>query len=377
MAPALREVWHKGKVYPSSSQICHYWIRECDETNKVSPSSIKISQLVKLKVCWREKSEWRVLFTGQRMSGTISGSILGGKVCKWRMGWVELRKWKAWTKHVKHLREKNWKWEKRPRGKEHWWRKPLFFLNSHSLILLPKEFLQPRLLLEILSCLEKKRPLLECSVCFNTLILIEHGSFPFRMVQEPWVKTCEAQGSLRSMNLRLTRDKDSVQSSQPVMSDSLCTPWIAARIGQIKWETWCSKMWPGLYRTVIHIAWSLVQPYQQWGWESRYLQWQLGFQHGKGFAWALAHGWEAGGSEVQMSHLWILCSSLKHYFRSSEIFFISLTGSLLYPSPFKSMLKANSFSQMLPPSSSFRMPFYSLSFDNPPLISLTFPLSVL
>lgn len=142
---------------------------------------------------YRSENEWKLFQEG----------FLEEVACKWRMGWVELESnEKAWTKQVKHLGEKNWKWEKRPRGREHWWRKPLFFLNSHSLYSFPKsifnlDYFQKCFFFFFKDCC------LQCTLTW--LILIEHGDFPIQWLQELWVKhPLRLRAASGSMNLRLT-----------------------------------------------------------------------------------------------------------------------------------------------------------------------------
>lgn len=205
MAPALRKYDKVGKLYPSSSLICHYWIRECDETNEVSPSSTKICHCQIVKVCWREKSEWRVLFIGQRMSGNYF------RKASWRRwlvneGWVGL----SW-REMKKPEQSMWSIleEKTESGKRGPGVKSIDEENHYSFSIpthyTPSQRVSAALIPSRNTFFRKKKKdcCLQCALTW--LILIEHGGFPIQWLQELWVKhLLRLRAASGSMNLRLT-----------------------------------------------------------------------------------------------------------------------------------------------------------------------------
>lgn len=209
MAPALRKYDKVGKIYPSSSEICHYWIRECDETNEVSPSLTKICHCQIVKVCWREKSEWKVLFIGQRMSGNYF------RKASWRRwlvneGWVGL----SW-REMKKPEQSMWSIleEKTESGKRGPGVRSIDEENHYSFSIpthyTPSQRVSAALIPSRNTFFRKKKRLL-FTMCFNMTDPNRPRWLSYSMAPRTLSKTTsEAQGSLRKYEFKTDiEDKD-------------------------------------------------------------------------------------------------------------------------------------------------------------------------
>lgn len=242
--PALRKYDKAGKVYPSSSKICHYWIRKCDEANKVYLSSTKICHYQIVKVCWGEKSEWRIMFTDQRMS---ENDFRKTSWTRWLIneGWVGLSR-----RQMKKPEQRMWSifGEKTGSGK----RGPGVRSTNegdHYSFSIPT-YSSPSQRFSSNSIASRKTLFLKdcCLQCALTelKVLIEHGSIRNRNRNISYSRALgtlgktppDVQGSFRKGELKIEIDDEDLT--------------------RLTKQSWCSKMWPRLYRTVIFIAWSLV-----------------------------------------------------------------------------------------------------------------------